>query len=537
MPLASDISIKYNGADITHKVLYSRTHFTSQANPIQGGFQVAVKDLDQTFNPVSGKVVTLHLDGVPMVGGYVTRVSRQLFFPVVDTSTPGTVSRLWVLTGPDFNVLFDKRILRDFDNPTAALVVPSGKRTVKKAFNHLMANYIDVPPGLTYFADVDDVDTNYGDDTHGGLYVGQGKTWRDQMEDFADNAGLIYYIDADKSLHMHEYETQRVPWLFVDSHPNGTSTIGFREGEYSEDFQRVATEALVWGGSSYARPGQPIDDPVGIGVVFARYPDPPANDATWHGKLQSAQREQNAINRQNTYGLWQVSEMNVGQSNYLTKGSVKNRAFVMINGPAGTVPTLGIEGGFSQPLKGMQATWFGHDVPSGQHVRAGYLHDFILYTQGPDGSTPLVFSLPLRSMKITFPTLPSDNPSAEMLTYVRFDGSFGSSYGDSRHLWKAMKRRDRQARERASRIIARVSDQLTDVPSGAEGDYGSLDTPDGVRRTFNFAVSFWTGAQVYINGLLQRTGIDYTWTTASQITFFGPLGIGDDLHVYGQVSP
>lgn len=523
----STISIKVNGVDVTDKVVFKETYFTAQANPIQGDFKVVIKDVDQTFSVTAGQTMTCHIDGVPMFGGWVMKIGHGLFFPVVDTSTVSRIQaapRKWILQGPDYNFLWDKRVLRDIANFDQALEVPSGKRTIKKAFNYLMNNFIDVPSGLNIYQHVDDITTQYGDDTYGGLYVGQGKTLREQMDDFADQAGCVYYIDADFKVHMHEYETEKVSWKFTDYPGVAPNMVGFREGEYGQDFQRMVTEALVWGGSSLTRAGQdPATDTEGVGVVFAKYPQAPANTATWFGKVQSAQREQNAIDRRNLYGRWQMAEMNIGQENYLTQGSVKNRAFVIINGPPGEVPNNGIEGGYSKPLDMMTATWFGHDVPSGEHIKPGYLHDFILYTQGADINHPLIASLPLRSVKISFPTLPSNNPAGDPLTYVRFDGQFGTSYSDSRHFWRALKKAKKALRRQ--------------VPTIQMQSLYSNEAANGTRTQFTFSATFWSDSTtVYVNGLFQRLGVDYTWADGSTINFYTAPGSGATVLASGQTA-
>jgi len=541
----SDISIKLDGVEVSDRTVYHSTWFESQANPIQGKFQLTIRDPNQDFAPKAGMSVTCHIDGVPMSGGYVFRKGRKHFFDVVDTQNvaPTAVkTRAWVLTGPDYNVLFDKRVVYDEVNFDEALKVPAGSRKLTKALKHLLRNYVDVPAGLDFDSKVRWIDTAYGSEEFGGIYVEQGKTWRDQMEDFADNGGIIYYIDADLALNFHEYEDARVPWLFVDSHPDGVKTIGFREGEYVEDATPMVTDALVWGGSSLAKPGEPIDQSEGIGVVFARYPDPPANDATWHGRLQSKQREQQAIDRQAEFGRWQQAEMKVGQENYLTKGSVKNRAFVIVNGPPGKVPTKGVEGGFNKPVEMMKAAWFAHDVPSSEHLRPGFIQDFILYTHGADAAHPLITTLPLRSMKITFPTLPDKtrNPLSEPKTYVRFDGEFGTNYADSRHLWKYLKRARRSTRREVRAIVSNPQSGGDDV-GVVVGSFATLypnEKPDGSRTEFTFVYTFMTdNLEVYLNGLRQRRDIDFSWDSEGQRLLWTEAPVSSDqIWATGNVS-
>lgn len=117
--LPSTVVIRYDGTDITNDVMPAGTRFESLNNAAQGSMSMTVRDKDQAYDFVTGKEITLEIDGVPMWGGYLTRVQRKFAFPAVDTTTvpPGLVkSRLWVLTGVDFNVLFDKRIVRNPDD-------------------------------------------------------------------------------------------------------------------------------------------------------------------------------------------------------------------------------------------------------------------------------------------------------------------------------------------------------------------------------------------------------------------------------------
>lgn len=525
---ASDISIKVNDVEVRDRVVYQQSYFVSQANPMQGQFKLVIRDPDQDFSVTAGHTVSCHIDGVPLFGGYVMRIGRGNFFPAADTSTPADVrSRNWILEGPDFNVLFDKRVLRDPTNYFGALEVPPGKRTIRKAFVHLMQNYIDVPAGLNFYANVDNITTQYGTEENGGLYVGQSKTWREQMDDFADNGGLIYYIDADFAVHMHEYEEVINAWTFADAGADGVNTIGFREGEYTKDFSRLATEALVWGGSSIRKSsGGPGGD-----IVFAKYPDPPANTATWYGRTHPAAREQAAIDRQNTFGRWQIAEERAGQTNYLTKASVKNRAFVIINGPPGNVPTNGIEGGYSRPMETMRAVWFAHDVPSQAHVRPGWLQDFILYSQG-NGSTPLVTRLPLRSMRVSFPARPTAGTTGK--TYVRFDGEFGTAYSDSRHLWTALRGSKKQIRKEATYI----ADGTGSVVPGALATVYPNEVADGTRTEFTYPYTFYIGEySLYVNGLFQRPGYDFVYDADNKrVIFSAPLEAGAEQWVVGRVS-
>ena len=525
----SDIVIALNGVDITDRVVFSETRFTSQANPVQGAFYVVVRDPDQDFSVTAGQKLTCHIDGVPLFGGYVMRIGRGNFFPAADTTVPANLrSRKWILEGPDFNVIFDKRVLYDPDDLTAKLNIPESLRTITKALKRLLNNFVDVPSEMDYDTYVDTIydeetgeETAYGGDK-GAVYVGQSKTWRQQMEDFADHGGIIYYIDADYRLHFHGYETILSPWLMTDKRLTGNASVRFRSGEYSEDYNRLYTEALVWGGSAY----RTSDGGTGGEIVFKKYPDLPVSGA----------REQGAFDRLATYGRWQIGEEHVGSDNYLTQFSVNKRAKIIITGPTGAVPTNGLEGGFGRPLKRMECTWYAHDVPSAAHVRPAYLMDFILYSQG-SGGTPLIFRLPLRSVNVTFPTKPED----QNMTYVQFTGDFGLAYSDRRYLWTWLRRTANRNRATLEAVSAQaiVTNNSTVATSGSA--YATVypeESTNGTRQYFTFPYTFYADQMtLYINGIYQRLNLDYTYNASTQQVYVvTPPRAGTQLYAVGYVS-
>lgn len=512
----SDISIQLEGDEISQHVLYRETMFESQANPIQGNFKVTLRD-PHLVDVHAGMKLSCHIDGCPVFGGYVMRIGKGNFFAAVDTSDPANVpTKRLILTGPDYNFIFDKRLVYDPTNPTVSPSVPAGKRTVTKAFHYLMNHFVDVPFGLDFTTNVDTIydddgsETAYGTEENGGLYVGAGKYWRDQMEDFADNSGVIYYIDADFSVHIHAFETTLTPWVITDVALPGT--LRFREGEYVKDFTRAITEGHVWGGSTIRK----SDGGPGGGIVYAKYPDPPANNA----------KEQEAIDRLNLYGRWQMGEEHAGQSNYLSQFSVNKRAKVMVTGATGAVPTHGVEGGFNKPIESFTCTWFAHDVPGKQHIRPGAIQDIILYSQG------VVTRLPLRSLTVTFPTIPTDNPGGK--TYVQFQGEFGTNYSDRRHLWRWL-RKNRQTSRVATMVIDNTSG---DAVPGAFAYLYPNESPNGSRTTFTFPYTFYESRfDLYLNGLKQRGGSDFTYdATLKQVTFMVAPESGDSIFAYGYVS-
>jgi hypothetical protein len=288
---ASQVEIFFDSGDtfaeMSSHVLFAETRFSSSANAIPGDMTIVMKDPDRSLSFRTGTQVQVFIDGVPLWGGILTTIRRKHFFPVVDSSDLTRIfDRKWLLSGPDFNILFDKRVIRDESDYFARISTPKGK--VGQIIRRYLPQYIE-SGGVDLFTDVDDTEIAYP----AGLWVGQGHYWREQMNDFAQYGGAVYYISATKALQFHSLNHVVSPWGFTDYQPDGVNLIGFREADVNEEGISMITEALVWGGSSL--PGEASQNPNEPGsVVFARYPDPPANTQvipggdSWTGALAEA---------------------------------------------------------------------------------------------------------------------------------------------------------------------------------------------------------------------------------------------------------
>lgn len=496
MPSGSTVVITYNGVNITNKVLWSSAWFESQHNAIPGTFEFTVKDLDHTFLAISGKEVTLTVDGVKLFGGYVLQVARRYPFPAMDTVTvdPTEVPRYWTLRGVDYNILFDKRVLRN----TADYLhqIPSLPSNTKAGpiIQQMWDDYIDTPAGFDTTTFVDDSTTYpYNGGTTGvtgkkWAWMQQGTTAREQMADLVQFSGALWYFDADKNLHHHDIEDTEQRWGFSDAPNHGSittspaefqgATIGPREIDATEDGAHLVNDAFVWGGSKWAGAG---------GTVFAR--------------------EQNATS-QTDHGRWQLAETHFGELGYGIQDGVDNRADLIVNGSPGAAG--------ADQNRGLRYTqwqfrfvWFAHDVPllSGtpDHLRPGYLSTISLETFGPMGS-PLVQLLPLRQVKITFPNL---DPTGK--GYVKFEGFFGLQPDDPFSLWRYILRNRRQA---ADTLVAVVDDSSDSTTYGAIAHLTPTPLPNGSATVFTIPFGYITGTtQVFLNtgtgGLLQTPGSDY----------------------------
>lgn len=506
----STIEILYDGAtDITQDVIVAQTHFELLAGAVPGQFEFVIKDRDRSRSYVSGKEITVKVDGVPLWGGFVFSVARKFAFPVVDTSDLSKVTqRLWVLRGLDYNVLFDRRVLRntaDFLHQLPNFV--STRYDGDLIRDELTNDWLDLPDDLNTYDYVDDVVPPYDPLVEGNTGVGawlqQGSKWRDQMEDFAQFSGAVYYIlplddpPHTKALHYHALDTVASPWGFSDV-PDKVTTFGFRELDADEDGGSIINDALIWGGSEWSGDGE---------TVFAR--------------------EENETS-QDDHHRWQHAEIHFGEQGYKTQSGVTARANVIVNGEPGSVG-----GDANRGLRFAQwqvrLVWFSKDVPAGQHLVPGHLVPITLHVHG-DGVDPLELILPLRSVRMTFPTLaPTGDP------HVRFEGTFSLQLSDPKTLWAHIRRMAR--RRDASAIVATADSASTEYAYGAIYGGQPLPAPDGVETVFTLnpaTFAYIAGTtEVYMNRLLQIPGIDYSESDplSGEITFTSPPGGSDQLWI------
>ena len=86
----STVVITYNGTNITSHVMFEATTFEVQFSAVPGTFDMTLKDPEQVLGPfITGKEITLSIDGVLMFGGYLTQVSRKFAFPADRTDAAG----------------------------------------------------------------------------------------------------------------------------------------------------------------------------------------------------------------------------------------------------------------------------------------------------------------------------------------------------------------------------------------------------------------------------------------------------------------
>lgn len=503
MPLASNIQILYNGVtDITNHVVADPASFVAQMNAQPGMFELQVRDPDLEFDFITGKTLDLLVDGVPQYGGFLFGVTRGFFFPAVDTTDLAQVVRKWSLRGLDYNVLFDKRVLRNPADYLHQLPNFTGGTMdgvlIREALT--ASKYYDVPAGFDVTSEVDDVAPPFIDVANPGAWPQQGSPMRELFESFSRLTGAVFYIDAAKRFHNKAIEDLESRWGFSDR-PNRDvvtaspaefqgATYGFREGDFTSDGSRITNDAMIWGGSEFSGDGA---------TVFAREVN--ATSVTDHG-------------------LWQLGEARFGEKQFMIQSQVDERADVIVNGGAITELPGGEAFNPGQRFPSWQITlsWLSKDVPRiagvPDHLVAGQLVTFVLYSFGADELNPLILTLPLRSLSMDFVALEEGGDA-----HVKFTGRFGLALDDPYLLWGYLL-------GNRSRIVQAVAttDGSSPAPYGAYFSGPPDEAPDGVRTVFSLPGDtgyIGSTSEVFKTGLLMQRGVDYSESdpSAGQITF------------------
>lgn len=272
----STIVIECDGVDITDDVIISDARFESHANaePAQGNFRVLDWRNNLSYNPrtlfVSGKEVTIDVDGTRVWGGWITSVQYAYGFDVVDTTDPEDVERFFVVNVTDYNVLFSRRFLFDKDHPTRELkTFPVGTHD-DDMIAYMVANYLDLTgDGIDTSTHVHHVGTpnQYQEFRLAAI----SDNWGQAMTRIAQQPGAVFYINPDKKLVYRDDETETASHGLSDRPDTGQ--IGYREMEILSSATDMANDVMFWG--------------AGLGsskMVFKRYKDQDSIDR--HGRLQ-----------------------------------------------------------------------------------------------------------------------------------------------------------------------------------------------------------------------------------------------------------
>lgn len=504
--------------DITGYVIFSRARFTSQMAAVPGNFEITVRDPDQTMDFTTGHDIRLLLNGTAVFGGYIWQISKTYAFPADNASPSGYRNRLWVLSGTDYNIIFDKRVLRNAAHYTKAIYSPgssSGSIAIISPITdgELIRDHLRFYVNMSGF---DTEDTNTVIDNYtwekGFPWPEQGTRLREVMKAIATPDRIVgsqpisaWWMDAARKLHFVPEQALAVDWGFSDR-PDNVNTFGFREATGAENAMSVVNDALVWGGSEWAAHGD---------VVFAHVED--TDSVTTHNR-------------------WQTSVVGVGSAELGTQALVDARADTIINGPPGTL--LGGNMGLTTPERTFNASWFNTRVP--EILVPGQVVPITLDVFGDD---PI--ELPLRSLEISWPELSDDGGG-----WTRFTGSFGMLQSDPAWLWRyAQQLRPGKI---VHQVVATAKNDTSRPPYGAMyqgkpatqsvvGDdlIVTLDSPNGSKTLFHIPFMYVGNTlRVFLNGVVQYRGTHYTETSPADGTFtmVDPPGASDVLYVWATVG-
>ena len=520
-----NVQITVDGVDITTSVIFASARFEQQMNAMPGTCSFQVKDPDQTFSFTTGDEIRLYVDGDPMWGGYLRRKRMGYPFPADDTSSAATYeNRIWTLDGADYNILWDNLILRRESNYVSHLPDNTGydKTTMDGwAFWKMLQGFSDFPSGFNITSTradadtIDDIKTVLpSSSTRNFFYKTQSTKLRDQAEEFAKMAGAVYYISADKKVHYHAYESVVKRWGFSDEPNRVALTVspsdyqnsdwGFHEVEAEEDGTMMINDALIWGGSPIGSDGD---------VLFARYQDEVGTtSSTSTTYVQSGAVVSGSSIY--THGRWQVGEIHTEGGMYGNLDGVKARANVIINGPAGT-SAKGETKGLRFPMWQFTFNWRAWQVPtlsgSPDHIIAG---DIVRIELAAFGVAQFA---PCRSMRIEFANLDPEGDA-----YVVFQGDFNYSYTDPTTLWKAILNADKSASTSTNVQITSSTNDSASTSYGSFGQFTPVESPNGSLLVFTLPNGFGYlpgSLDVYLNGLIQRSGTDFNETNPAGGTF------------------
>ena len=484
--------------DITSDCMFQECSFSSMMNGVPGQFDVLVRDPDRTRSFTIGSEIRLTVDGVVLFGGYILTIGMKSIAPAADTSDLSTyVLRAWHLQGPDYNIAFDRRFVRNTGDYLSQIKINSNLDS--EVLGTLVTTYADMgdfsPSGISPIGTIPDVEY---------VTVQQGWPVRREFETLLPFFGAVYYIDGSKVITWKAYDDVVKRWGFSDAPNDAAITAspaefqgayyGFREVEATEDAMQMANDVFAWGGSQFAGASG--------GTVVARYQDAvgsvtsTSNTYIQHGTVTGG----SSID---VHGRWQHAETHFGETLYKSLTGVKAVASAILTGPPGTDAT-GQQKGLKSPQWSFGFKWTSNNVPmlSGypDHIRAG---DLVTINLSVFGVTRL---LPVRSLTITFPDAFEDPPLDRL---VQFDGSFGLQLSDSFTLW-------RYVIQQQAKTAMKVNPILIADPTTGTTTYGAqfigVPTPacDGAQTLFTLPFGYISGTlQVYLNGLIQRPGIDF----------------------------
>jgi len=477
--------------DITNVVLIKSARLESSSWAQPGIWQATVRDLDQTQSFVTGKRIIWKLDGTTFYAGFLTQVTKTFALPTDDTTTPGSVkTRQFQLRGVDYNILFDKRVVRNTANYQTS--IPQFSRTWDKTVvEQLCDDYLDLPTWLdtsTMVDQVGQIPMNAGATgvTYTPSYVNiipdqddvtVGYLWR-IPHDY--NPGSLSVHDNGVAIWHYEIEPEDGTFMILEGNPTSlvaTVNVTYKGAwvtqgspwrKQMQSFSGLTGAIwyiqpngngadLVWravedGAAPYTLSDKPTGAEQGFRELqYIEDASGMVNDAlVWGGSeysnvdgwptanvLFARKKNDTSIAAHNR---WQWAETHFGDAmNYSSQDEVDIRAKIIVLGQTGDT-VYAQNRGLQNPNETFTIAWHHIDVPKigdvYQFIKPGDLTtlDLHVFNRTIEGANPVI--LPCRSIAVTFPSGTADGNAI-----VRFEGTFSLQVNDPWTLWQAIARR------------------------------------------------------------------------------------------------
>jgi hypothetical protein len=263
----SDISIVFAGADITQYVVFAETSFDLVAGAQPGTCSISLRgavdqnghagSVESVFAGHEGGVISLTIDGIPMWTGFGTVITRGYWFPNV-------AEPKYVLQGVDLNILFDRLIIYNHDDPTkwptggGAYItattklkpggVPRGENSRDFLVNSLKDTDINTVGLKTNL--IGDIGIVFPDDN--GSTLSAGATLRALFEEASsevvstEQGSVIWYIDPEYHLVFVGIDDFSAPWAVSDNPSGG---VACKNLSVVTDASHLKNDVLIFAGS------------------------------------------------------------------------------------------------------------------------------------------------------------------------------------------------------------------------------------------------------------------------------------------------
>jgi hypothetical protein len=239
--------IQRTWVDITGDCIWSQTDFTQMARTGPGTFTITMKGAHPEF--VGGEEIHFEIDDLRVFGGWVSSVEKGYFFDAA-------VAPKTVLHGTDYNILFDRLVVRNWPwefanhHKTGGNAGPyrNWPAFKKGTMDDAMIEYVfqtyllpDLPMGFDYETGVFPIATPAPESPW--VMPDPGSPARVFMQSVSQITSGVWCIDPYMVLQYHDRETVTAPYPLTD----GLGGISCRALSITTDISQMIDDDLIWG--------------------------------------------------------------------------------------------------------------------------------------------------------------------------------------------------------------------------------------------------------------------------------------------------